>query len=402
MAVLRLADQSSYSSARSAVNMEPKVAARPTESVETMSDATSNGGGLRIVSLFAGAGGLDLAACQTGLVSELVSNDSNPVFLSTTGVNVTKHFPHVRHAVKCADARALTGADLCAIASGRIDVVMGGPPCDDFTTFGRKRGASGPKAPLVFEFSRLVRELEPTGFLFENVPNLLRSSRQLFDELLRDLSASGYEVAWRVIRASDFGAPTLRERLFVLGIRGSHMAPRFPTATHFDPSGDQRLLPGIDLRPCLTVREALRGLPDVGPEDQTGFSNHTGRTHRLQTIEHIKTVPRGVAVRQSYRYRAPWDGLCRSLTAGLDDSTKSYIHPEFHREMSVREYARIHGFPDSWKFSGTHHNGIKQVANAVPVALGRAVVTSLLKAVGTWQANAEQDVVCGSPRRRNP
>lgn len=359
--------------------------------VKLSSTTNAPSGGLTVVSLFAGAGGLDLAACQTGLVADLISSDANATFLSTTEANVAKHFPQVRHSAKCVDARALNGDELRRLALGKIDVVMGGPPCDDFTTFGRKRGASGPKAPLVFEFLRIVRELAPAGFLFENVPNLVRSSRQLFDDLILELALSGYEIGWRVIRASDFGAPTMRERLFVLGTKHGYGPPIFPVATHLDSSSGQDMLLGGQLIPCPTVRDVLGGLPDVGTVEQTGFRNHTGRTHRPHTVEHMKTVPRGVAVRQSYRYRAPWDGLCRSLTAGVDDSTKSYIHPEYHREMSVREYARIHGFPDSWEFSGTHHNGIKQVANAVPVPLGGAVLAALLKTVHSGQVETEKD-----------
>jgi DNA (cytosine-5)-methyltransferase 1 len=84
----------------------------------------------------------------------------------------------------------------------------------------------------------------------------------------------------------------------------------------------------------------------------------------------------GKKVRKSFRYRAPWSGLIQSLTAGRDDSTKAYLHPLYHREMTVREYARLHMFPDSWVFAGTANNGIKQVANSVPLPLGEAVIAA--------------------------
>jgi site-specific DNA-cytosine methylase len=136
------------------------------------------------------------------------------------------------------------------------------------------------------------------------------------------------------------------------------------------------------------VEDVLKDLPDVKTAAATHFLNHTGRTHRLSTIEHLKTVPIGKKINQSFRYRAPWQGLCQSLTAGMDNSTKSFIHPHYDREMSVREYARLHHFPDTWAFSGTHHNGIKQVANSVPIPLGGAVLLAVIQA---FLCNPTQD-----------
>ena len=180
-----------------------------------------------------------------------------------------------------------------------------------------------------------------------------------------------------MLSAPEYGSPTQRKRLFVVGFEDRSLAQSFrlPLPTHGEQTED--LLDGVTpLKPFATVGIALGDLPDAGPEDGKIF-NHTGRSHRPATIDHIKTVPQGIAVSKSFRYRAPWAGLCRSLTAGMDNGTKSYLHPIYHREMSVREYARLHGFPDSWRFSGNHHNGIKQIANAVPIQLGHAVARSV-------------------------
>ena len=133
-----------------------------------------------------------------------------------------------------------------------------------------------------------------------------------------------------------------------------------------------------DLLPYVSVGDVLKDLPDNCEPTALNFNNHTARIHRPSTIEHFKTIPQGIQVKKSYRYRAPWDGPSHSLTAGMDSSTKSYIHPIYHREMSVREYARIHGFPDTWIFSGTRSNGLKQVANAVPVLLAESVLRSII------------------------
>ncbi len=339
--------------------------------------------GLKVVSLFAGAGGLDIAFCETGRVAELFSTDSHPVFLQTVINNLPRHFPKVRHSHLVADARKLTGTEICDVVPGPIDLVIGGPPCDDFTSFGLKRGMGGEKGPIIFEYARLVGELEPRAFLFENVPNLQTMCSEGFAELLKRLSGHGYSVAHQTLAACDFGAPTVRQRLFVVGFRSEVGASSFafPSRTH-GRIGESDLFNSTSaMLPFVTVGEALADLPDVKSPEANQYLNHTGRFHRPETIEHIRTVPQGVAISKSYRYRPALSGLSRSLTAGLDSSTKSYLHPIYHREMSVREYARLHVFPDAWDFAGTHHNGIKQVANAVPIPLGRVIATSVVKSL---------------------
>jgi DNA (cytosine-5)-methyltransferase 1 len=338
--------------------------------------------GLRVVSLFAGAGGLDIAFCETGHVSELFSTDSHPVFLQTVINNLPKHFPKVRHSHLVADARTLTGDEILKHISAPVDLVIGGPPCDNFTCFGKRQGLDGSKGPLIFEFARIISELRPRCFLFENVPNLQRQFKDALRDLINYFEQAGYDVSNScLLSAPEYGSPTKRKRLFIVGFKEQSTAQyyKFPLSTHVEKKEDQfsEIQP---LKNFVNVGIALGDLPDVGSGDGNIF-NHTGRSHKPATIEHMKTVPQGIAVSKSFRYRAPWDGLCRSLTAGVDHSTKSYLHPIYHREMSVREYARLHGFQDTWVFFGNHHNGIKQVANAVPIQLGSAVAHSICKTI---------------------
>jgi DNA (cytosine-5)-methyltransferase 1 len=335
---------------------------------------------LRIVSLFAGAGGLDIAFCETGAVSEMFSTDSQSVFLQTVVDNLPTHFPKVRHSHLVVDARTLVASEVLNAIASPIDLVIGGPPCDDFTTYGLKRGMDGEKGPIIFEFARLVGELKPRAFLFENVPSLRGMCSQGFEELLKRLSAHGYSVAHQTLSACDFGAPTVRQRIFVGGFKNGlgNGAFNFPTKTHGETTQSDLFDSQSTALPFVTVKDVLADLPDVEGQKSAKYLNHTGRVHRTETIRHMMTVPQGAATSKSFRYRLPLDGLSRSLTAGTDNSTKAYLHPIYHREMSVREYARIHGFPDTWVFSGTRDNGIKQVANAVPIPLGRAVAGSLL------------------------
>ncbi len=335
---------------------------------------------LGIVSLYAGAGGLDIAACRTGMVEAIVSTDANATFLSTIEKNLPVHFPEVRHASIVEDGTTIKGSVLKKLLGYTPDIVMGGPPCDDFTSLGKKRGLAGEKGNLIYQYLRVVNEIKPKVFIFENVPNLAKQFRRAFETFLSDAEGMGYHIKWALLKACDYGAPTSRTRIFVVGWKSqiNNSRYQFPNVTHRELNLEQaELLNSDETMPMVYIRDILQSLPDVGTNEAEKFLNHVGRPHRPETIEHLKTVPMGKSVKKSYRYRSPWDGLIQSLTAGVDYATKSYIHPIYHREMSVREYARIHGFADSWDFSGTHHNGIKQVANAVPIPLGSAVIKSV-------------------------
>jgi DNA (cytosine-5)-methyltransferase 1 len=337
--------------------------------------------GIVAVSLFCGAGGLEIGACRSGWVSDLFSTDSNETFLSTTINNIDTHFPDVNHTSLCCDSRELEGGLIHDQLKRSVDIVFGGPPCDDYTRFGRRRGVKGDKGPLIFDFLRIANETNTECFVFENVPNLNQQFKDVFSDFLDVANEYGFHCKSTLLEARNFGAPTQRKRIFVVGWKNEQKNEefQFPVPKFYHPSelplsNSQEAMEG----PYVTVGEVLKDLPDVKTPEAESILNHVGRNHRPATIDHIKTVPQGKKIQKSFRYRAPWDGLTQSLTAGLDDSTKSQIHPIFHREMSVREYARIHQFPDTWEFSGTHHNGIKQVANAVPIGLSSAVIHEVI------------------------
>jgi DNA (cytosine-5)-methyltransferase 1 len=336
---------------------------------------------LGVVSLYAGAGGLDIAACRTGMVEAIVSTDANATFLSTIEQNLPAHFPEIRHATIVEDGRTVEGSVLKKLlGESTPDIVMGGPPCDDYTKYGLRRGFEGDKGPLIFEFLRVVEEIKPECFVFENVPNLAQQFRGVFERFLERVEKIGYHSKCSILKACDYGSPTLRSRVFVVGWNNASKNKdfHFPEPTHGDPVKFELMVKPLGhLERFCMVKDVLEGLPDVHLEGHPTFENHTGRKHKQSTIDHMASVPLGKNVKKSFRYRSPWDGLCQSLTAGVDYSTKSYIHPIYPREMSVREYARIHQFPDKWIFSGNHHNGIKQVANSVPIALGSAVIKEI-------------------------
>lgn len=337
-----------------------------------------NSSGVKAISLFSGAGGLDFAICQSMQICKLVSTDSNPVFLSTVERNIPRHFPNVDHSTICENAQSLKAERLLELLGGRPDLLVGGPPCEDFTSYGLLKGLRGDKGPLIFDFARLVKETSPSVFIFENVPNLLTVAASGFKRLLRVFEEAGYRNYWSILNASDFGAPTKRQRLFIVGISDSigDRPYTFPEATYAatkDGNGHTN---------ChVHVKDVLEDLPDPSECSPDKYLNHIPRRHKPHTLAAIKRIKSGTWARILFRYRAPWHGLCASLVAGQDNATKSHIHPKYHREMTVREYARIHGFPDTWFFSGTRNNGAKQVANSVPIPLGIAVARSVASLV---------------------
>ena len=338
---------------------------------------------LKIISLFSGAGGLEIGASETSLISDIFSSDRNEKFYNTLSSNMKTHYPHINHSGLVVDAKDLSGKLILEKSKFSPDIVMGGPPCDDFTTTGRRMGGKGDKGGLIFDFLRIVYDLDAPCFIFENVPNLAKQFKFYFEDFLKQSIEYGYHIKWDILKANDFGAPTQRSRIFVVGFKDPQKLNsfQFPNPSHFAEE-ELSILKKTNLHNRFNyVSDVLQDLPDINTLNSKKFMNHEGRKHRPETIAHMKTVPQGKSVKKSYRYRAPWHGLCRSLTAGTDDSTKAYIHPIYDREMSVREYARINGFPDSWFFYGTLHNGVKQVANAVPIPLAHAVLTNVICSV---------------------
>ena len=227
--------------------------------------------GLKVVSLFAGAGGLDIAFCNTGRVANLFSTDSNPVFLDTIVRNLPKHYPEVTHSHLAIDARDLTGSCIESLTGPEIDLVIGGPPCDDFTSQGKQQGFAGEKGPLIFEFSRIVKDLRPSAFLFENVPNLESMFNEGYRNLLSLFHKYGYETYSEILSASAFGAPTMRKRLFISGFRRDRFPEPwggFPEPSHSVNCHEGELFQS--LLPAVTMRMALANLPDVTDKKSCG------------------------------------------------------------------------------------------------------------------------------------
>ena len=375
-----------------------------------------------VLDVFAGVGGLALGFEQAGF-DVVAALEVDPVHAATHAFN----FPQCR--TLCADATRMCGADIRQQVARPIDVVVGGAPCQGFSMIG-KRALDDPRNQLVKHFVRLVVELEPSVFVLENVRGLtLGKHRQLLEEVTAEFEAAGYAVAipWQVLNARDYGVPQDRQRLFLLGAKGG-TTPIYPA-------------PAI-LSPGPTCRDALDDLPNAEDFDElmeadsvdveptadglsayaremrcmTNDAWHYGYVRdwnpRLLTAS-LRTAHTEISRRRfrnarpgtvepiSRFYKLAADGVSNTLRAGTDSARGAFtsprpIHYRHDRCITVREMARLHGFPDWFRFHVTKWHGARQIGNSVPPPLARAVAESVRDALGFSPSLATGSIRLGS------
>ncbi len=372
------------------------------------------------IDLFAGAGGLSLGFEQAGFdVAAAVEID--PIHCAVHEFN----FPH--STALCASVADLTGAAIrrrAGIGDREIAVVFGGAPCQGFSLIG-KRALDDPRNQLVFHYVRLVRELQPNYCVFENVPGLTVGSHQRFlREVIEAFQEAGYDVLlpYRVLNAADFRVPQDRRRLFLIGAKRGLPLPAYPTPTGrttvveaLDDLPDADRFPellvsdlvAVDFATVHAYARRLRGLDN----DPTDFAHpRSFDPHRLTSslrTEHTESsrqrfaaTPPGKVEPVSRFLKLPPHGLCNTLRAGTDSARGAFtsprpIHYRFPRVITVREAARLHSYPDWFRFHATKWHGFREIGNSVPPLLGRAVAGEILKALGGIAEKPEQPLLLG-------
>ena len=376
------------------------------------------------IDLFAGAGGLSLGFEQAGFDIE-AAVEIDPVHCATHEFN----FPNSR--AICASVVDLTGAEIrrrADLGKTDIDVVFGGAPCQGFSLMG-KRALDDQRNQLVFHYVRLVGELQPKFCVFENVKGLtLGKHVQFLDELIVALGDAGYNLLlpYRVLNASDFGVPQDRRRLFLIGARKDQAIPDYPdpvnqATTVWDAIGD---LPDADQFAELVALDSvattwtsesiyakrMRGMA----RDPTnfGYGRHfdsSTLTSSLRTEHTALSQQRFLATENGdtepisrFKKLHP-DGLCNTLRAGTDSARGAFtsprpIHPFLPRVITVREAARLHSYPDWFRFHTTKWHGFRQIGNSVPPLLGRAVALKIIAALGLTPERPKQILATGEVR----
>ena len=368
------------------------------------------------VDLFAGAGGMSLGFEQAGF-DVWAAVELDPVHCATYDFN----FPF--GSVICKNVARITGAEIrerSAISNRDLDVVFGGSPCQGFSIIG-KQTTSDPRNTLIFEFARLVLELQPKFFVMENVPGLNSNKHKpLLETLIALFQAQGYWVEAQILNAAHYGVPQTRKRLFLLGSRQDlgRLPPPQPVtqlASHSPLSGGDRLplsptvweaiadLPAVENYPELLERDwtqAKYGEPSAyahslrdANEDDYAYGRDTNSTlltsswrtrHTEATVRRFEKTKPGCRETTSHFDRLDPQGVSVTLRAGTDWQRGAFtaarpIHPLMPRCITVREAARLHSYPDWFRFHGTKWHGFRQVGNSVPPRLAKAIATEILR-----------------------
>jgi len=377
------------------------------------------------VDLFAGAGGMTLGFEQAGF-DVLASVEMDPIHCATHEFN----FPF--WSVLCKDVTNTTGEEirnLSLIGNRDIDVVFGGPPCQGFSMIG-KRHLDDPRNSLLFQFMRLVLELRPKFFVMENVKGLATGKHEQFlRKIISEFKSQGYEVEenYQVINAANYGVPQSRKRLFILGCRRGFSLPKYPEP--ITQSAKSNLLKKTETSPLPigpTVWDAIKDIPEVEKysqlwskdwvvapygkpsdyarqlralcslEDDYSYKREydprviTASMRTKHSPESVKkfaaTLPGKIEPTSRFLKLHP-EGVCNTLRAGTSSSRGAFtsprpIHPFTPRCITVREAARLHSYPDWFRFHVTKWHGFRQVGNSVPPLLAKAVAAAIRDSLG--------------------
>lgn len=314
---------------------------------------------LTALSLFSGGGGLDLGFSAAGFKVRC-SNDIDEHSCKTLVLNSGRR-PFYDHAHSIpTDIRKITAAELLRQANlhpGEIDIVLGGPPCQAFSVFGQRKGLDDPRGNLVWEYLRIIKEVKPRAFLFENVSGLKSiHDGKLYQQIHDDLTACGYMVSAHTYQVADYGIPQFRERVFFIGSRdGLVVPPMLPSHGPF-----------LGARPHRTVGEALRLLKEPISKGQK-VPNHIGRKHSERIVNRYTNLEFGERDPKTRINKLNPNRPSFTIIVGSDKGGgKGHVHPYTPREVTPRESARMQTFPDWWEFHGTGRHVIRQVGNAVP------------------------------------
>jgi DNA (cytosine-5)-methyltransferase 1 len=285
------------------------------------------------------------------------------------------------------DLARASGAELFAKAGlSKIDLLVGGPPCQPFSIVGKRRGSDDKRADLILHFLRLAEELSPQAIVFENVPNFAKIDEgRLYDRLMCGLQQYGYWTSARIIAAADFGVPQLRRRLLIIGARDSEL--KFPNETH----GANGTLKEPK-RKYLSARDALDDLPPAGYFGECGVYNHEPTEHTPEMLARLATLEPGQREAGSFHDRLHPDRPSFTLRAGTGNfSPLRPIHYWYDRVITVRESARLQGFRDEfiWPDWIPRLQQYRQVGNAVPPPLAAAIARSMSKQLG-WKMDARE------------
>lgn len=392
------------------------------------------------VDLFSGAGGMSLGFEQAGF-DVVAAVEIDPVHCAVHKFN----FPST--AIIPRSVQRLTGAEI-RIASGignrPVDCVFGGAPCQGFSLIGH-RILDDPRNNLVLDFVRIVAELDARTFVFENVKGLtVGDHKLLLLQLVVAFEIRGYDIRlpWRVLNAGNFGTPQSRERLILFGAKKGTQLPDYPAPLNAIPGrrGSDGLaagptcaealddLPDAETFPSLAHRDEVQvgglGVPSRYAAEMRCLGNEawyfghpriwnpflltsSARTeHTDISRTRFAETGEGEVEAISRFFKLPSDGVSNTLRAGTDGARGAFtsprpIHYRYSRCITVREMARLHGFPDWFRFNVTKWHGARQIGNAVPPPLARAIAAQVVAALNIAPSHPTKPIHLGDPALLN-
>lgn len=352
-----------------------------------------------VISLFSGAMGLDIGLGKAGL-NVVIGQDFDPSCVETMKAN--------GHNVLGGDIREIkpeTLLELTGLHIGEPFMICGGPPCQPFSTAGKRLGINDPRGSLFMDFIRMIDYIHPRFFVMENVKGIVSSPLKhvstkervkddpeqklgtVLDVILSEFNKLGYKTVYGILDAVNYGVPQFRERFVLIGSRDNEDI-FLPIPTHF------QMHQNPDYR-WKTVGEAIKDLENA-PGEYTPLSGDRKKyLHMVPEGGNWRDLPEeeipiamggayesgggkvGFYRRLSYKQPSP------TITTSPAQKATMLCHPRQDRPLSIKEYARIQQFPDDWKFTGTISAQYRQIGNAVPVglaeAIGRAIISTANK-----------------------
>ena len=362
-----------------------------------------------VISLFSGAMGLDIGMSNAGL-NVVVGQDFDVSCVETMKAN--------GHNVLSGDIRDIQPQELLDIAGLQIGepfMICGGPPCQPFSTAGKRLGINDPRGSLFMDFIRMIDYIRPRFFVMENVKGIMSAPLKhvptaerdesdpeqrpgtVLDVILAEFNKLGYKTVYGLLDAVNYGVPQFRERFVLIGSRDGEDI-FLPVPTHFQTHQNP-------IYRWKTVGDAIRDLEDDKSECATLSAERKKYLHMVPEGGNWKDLPENLipdAMGGAYESGGGKVGFYRRLSYAQPSPTITtspaqkatmLCHPKFDRPLSVKEYARIQQFPDDWVFVGTTAAKYRQIGNAVPVGLGTAIGMAVL-------ATAEKTAVIETKRFR--
>lgn len=367
-----------------------------------------------MIDLFCGAGGLSLGFTQNGFITSL-ANDIEPCCVDTYAHN---HPDTPRENIVLGDINNVIENITELQRFSKVDIVVGGPPCQGFSMANRQRLIDDPRNKLYKSYVKVVSIVAPKFFVMENVKGMKSVSSQVIE----DFTSIGYEVSCRILNAKDFGVPQNRERLIFIGNRLgvdndaifdeiealSQSIPNFNLA---DALYGLRTLKASRKRNSTEIDSEISGrkIEKNKNESETPYLaminqnrkckitfNHKARFNNDRDIEiygrlnqgdksddpkiaDIMPYSRRNGIFKDKYFKLEEDKVCKTITAHMKFDCNMYIHPTQARGLTPREAARVQSYPDDYFFRGAYTKTYMQIGNSVPPLLGRAIATVLKK-----------------------